>query len=237
MLTDDGGVAAFWLLDNVIIKPPAGAAELIRTVPVEDFPPTTVVGASVNDNNTGGLTVRFADVELPPKLAVIEARIWVETASVFTVKLALVLPAATITEAGTVAQLWLLDSCTTIPPVGAAALSTTFPVDGDPPPTLVGFNVIDRRLGGLIVKAAVCETPPSVPVTVAIVWDPTEVVLTANVAVVLPAGMNTLTGTEADFWLLDNLIVMPPLFAGAVRVAVPVEDIPPLRVEGLSAID
>ncbi len=42
-----GTVAAAESSERVTTVPPAGAAELSRTVPVEDAPPTTVVGLSV----------------------------------------------------------------------------------------------------------------------------------------------------------------------------------------------
>ena len=57
---------------------------------------------------------------------------------------ALVAPAATVTLAGTrAAVVLLLESATCAPPVGAAALSVTVPVDEFPPTTLVGFSVSD----------------------------------------------------------------------------------------------
>ena len=57
-------------------------------------------------------------------------------------KLALVAPAATVTLAGTVATpVLLLDRLTTAPPLGAAALSVTVPVDELPPVTLDGLSV------------------------------------------------------------------------------------------------
>lgn len=56
-----------------------------------------------------------------------------ETALVVTVKVAVVDPAATVTEAGTVAELELDDRLTTLPPVGAGPLIVTVPVDDAPP--------------------------------------------------------------------------------------------------------
>lgn len=45
------------LLDTVTVSPPVGAAALILRVPVDVFPPATVIGLSVNETNTGGRTV------------------------------------------------------------------------------------------------------------------------------------------------------------------------------------
>ena len=59
---------------------------------------------------------------------------------VVTLKVAVVLPPATVTEAGTVAEALLLDRVTEIPPVGAVALKVTVPVEDALPMTLVGFS-------------------------------------------------------------------------------------------------
>ena len=56
-----------------------------------------------------------------------------------TAKVAVALPAPTVTEAGIVAEELLLDSETEIPPVGAAPLKVTVPVAAVPPLTLEGL--------------------------------------------------------------------------------------------------
>jgi hypothetical protein len=86
---------------------------------------------------------------------------------VLTVKLALVVPAATVTLEGTLAAAaLLLDSATTAPPAGAGPLSVTVPVEfWVPPKTLVGFNVNDESVragggAGVTLSVAVRFTPP-----------------------------------------------------------------------------
>ena len=86
----------------------------------------------------------------------------VVTALVFTVNVALLAPAATVTVAGTVAVDVLLERETTAPPMGAGPLSVTVPVQGDPPVTLVGFSVSEETVGrgcGSTVREAVLVVP------------------------------------------------------------------------------
>ena len=70
-VTLDGTVAALvLLLESVTVAPPAGAAPLSVTVPVEEFPPMTVVGFSDSDERLGGgggagVTVSEADCVAP----------------------------------------------------------------------------------------------------------------------------------------------------------------------------
>ena len=72
------------------------------------------------------------------------------TALVLTVKVALVAPAATVTLDGAVAAaVLLLESVTVAPPVGAAPLRVTVPVEEFPPVTLVGFNESDESETGV----------------------------------------------------------------------------------------
>ena len=65
--------------------------------------------------------------------------------------------------------------------------------------------------------------------------DDTEVVLTVKVALVAPAGMFTLDGTVAtEGLLLESETTAPALGAGPLSVAVPVEGLPPVTLEGLT---
>ena len=85
------------------------------------------------------------------------------TAKVGTVNVRLVAPAGTVTLEGTVATPLLLESNTCAPPVGAAPLSATVPVEGDPPFTLVGLSANEEsvaELGGVTVSEAVLVPPP-----------------------------------------------------------------------------
>ena len=81
------------------------------------------------------------------------------TRCVLTVKPALVFPADTVTLDGTVAtEVLLLESVTTAPPEGAAAVRVTVPVELLPAVTVVGFSVSDESvtlpLAGVMVSEA-----------------------------------------------------------------------------------
>ena len=83
------------------------------------------------------------------------------TALVVTANVFVVVPAATVTETGTVAALpLLLVNATTAPPAGAALPSVTVPVLPTPPVTAVGLTLTPTRAaGGFTVSVAVLATP------------------------------------------------------------------------------
>lgn len=86
----------------------------------------------------------------------------------------------------------------------------------------------------VIVSVAVC-VPPSEAVMVEAVGVLTAVVAIPNVAVLCPWGTTTLCGTVADALLLERKTAAPPAGAAMLSVMVPVDDVPPATVAGLSA--
>jgi hypothetical protein len=81
-------------------------------------------------------------------------------AVVVKVKVAAVLPAATVTDAGTEAAVLLLDRATEMPPVGATLVKVTVPVEDAPRATLVGLRESDESAAdAVIVRVAVLLTP------------------------------------------------------------------------------
>ncbi len=149
------------LLWSTTVAFPGGAAPFKVTVPVELLPPITLVGVLVRELKAAGLTVSVA-VFVTPKVALMTAVDCDATPRVVTVNVAEVLPAATVTDTGTVAAAVLpLCSVNTLPPVGAAAVSCTVPVELLPPTTAVGFSETEDTLtaGGVTVKVAVCVVP------------------------------------------------------------------------------
>jgi hypothetical protein len=69
------------------------------------------------------------------------------TELVFTENVALVAPAATVTLDGTVAEVLLLKRFTVAPPLGAAPLRVTVPVEEEPPFTLPGLSITEDSTG------------------------------------------------------------------------------------------
>lgn len=128
---------------------------------------------------------------------------------VVTAKVALLLPAATVTLVGTVATLvLLLESDTTAPPLGAALLSVTVPCAVLPPTTLAGLSARDASetgggASGFTVNVADLVTPPPEMEMVTGVGALTVPVKMLKPPVVTPAGILTLLGTKATAGLLQ----------------------------------
>jgi len=237
MTTDAGTAAEAELLESFTVKPPAGATLLIVTVPVDVPPLVTLVGLRVNEVNTGALIASVAVRVIAPEFAVIVAATEVATAVVFTVNVADVAFAATVTEAGSVADAVVLDRATFTPPDGAGPVKVTVPAEEVPPATLVGFTLTDANTGGLIVSVTVTTTAPKVALTVAATVATTGVVFTVNVADEVPASTFTDVGNAADVELLDSDTVTPAAGAGPFKVTVPIEGVPPVTVDGFKPID
>ena len=119
-----------------------------------ETPPTTSEGDRVTDLTCGALTVSVAVIWTVPSVAPIVACAVVETAFVVMEKVAEDWPADTETEAGTVAAALFDVSMTASPPVGAAPVSLTVPVELVPPVTDVGLRVNEESCGGFTVSEA-----------------------------------------------------------------------------------
>jgi hypothetical protein len=103
-----------------------------------------------------GVTVSVALLSTVPLHAETVTTVRVGVNLVRAVKLADVDPAATVTLLGTLTRIGLLlDRRTNTPPAGAGPLSTTVPVEGVPPLTVLGTKVRETSAGGLTVRVAV----------------------------------------------------------------------------------
>jgi len=157
------------------------------------------------------------------------------TPFVVMVKDALVAPAAIVTVAGTwAADMLLLETVTTAPPVGALPLRVTVPVELLPPTTEVGDLLSEDSDAAVTVIVAFVLTP-RVAVMTDVVVEATARVVTVKVAEVLPARTVTLAGVVAAAVLLLFSVTTAPLVgAAAVRTTVPVELLPPTTLVGFS---
>ena len=165
-------------------------------------------------------------------LAEMVAFVELATADVEMVNVAIFEPPATVTEARGVALELLDERLTTIPPVGAAPLSVTVPVEVEPPVTEVGLTLKLDGEGGVTVSVAVTDFPPAVAVMVAGVEDETGVVAIVKVAVVAPPATVTLAGGAALPLLEASITTVPPGGDVALSVTVPIDELPPTTEEG-----
>jgi len=154
------------------------------------------------------------------------------TTLVLTAKVAVVAFAATVTLEGTVAAaVLLLLSVTTAPPAGAGPVSVTVPVDEVPPITVVGFRLTELGTAAATVRLTLWVVLLNVAEMVTDVLLLTMLVVTVNVAVVVPPATVTLEGTVATAVLpLLSVTTAPALEGGLLSVTVAVEDVPPVTV-------
>jgi hypothetical protein len=145
------------------------------------------------------------------------------------VKFAEVALAATVTLAGTVAEIELLPRVTDAPPMGAGPSSVIVAVEFvNPPCTDVGFSVSDAApaAGGTTVSVALFVPPPvsvAEMLEVVVAVNPSTLVA-VNVAELLPAATVAVAGTVATAMLvLARFTTTPPVGAVAFNVTVPVE--------------
>jgi hypothetical protein len=115
-----GTVALVLLEDRLTTVPPGPAGPAKVTVPTAAVPPKTVAGAVVTPSSVAGVIVNVAVADWPPEAAVMVADVLADTAEVATVKVAVVAPPGTVTNAGAVADGLLLNRDTATPPAGAA---------------------------------------------------------------------------------------------------------------------
>ena len=150
--------------------------------------------------------------------------------SVVIVNVAVVDPAGTVTDVGTLATVVVaLVNVTTTASV-AIPVRVTVPVLFVPPFTLVGLRVsVEATRTGLTVIVAVLETPERVAVIVKDDEAVTVRVVIVKVADVDPAATVTLAGTVPIVVDEDaRVTTAPPVGAALVNVTVPVTGTPPV---------
>jgi hypothetical protein len=141
-VTAAGTVSNALLLARVTLEPPAGAVCVSVTVQVLTALCPKLVGLHATPGTRTGANRLIGIVcELPPSVAVTVA-LWlpVITAAVVALNVAVVAPAATVTDAGTVSNALLLASATLEPPAGAVCVSATVQVLTALCPKLAGLH-------------------------------------------------------------------------------------------------
>jgi hypothetical protein len=147
-----GTVNAAALLDTVTVAPPVCVTV---TVQVALPPDPRLAGLHVSPlSNTGATSAIVAVCVLPFSVAVMVAVWLLAIVPAVAVKVAVVLPDATVTETGTVNAAALLDRVTVAPPVGAAELKAMVQVLVVPDCRLVGLHCSDSA-GAITVRMAV----------------------------------------------------------------------------------
>ena len=232
-VTVAGTEAAPVLLDAKFTTTPPGPATSARvTVAVVFTPPATDVLASDRAVTLGGLTTSSVVAVAVSSVALIVAVTEFATCVVPTVNVRLIEPAGTVTVAGTVTPARLLESETTIPPVGALLDNVTVPVELLLPTTLDGATETDANRPARTAKAPVTLDAPVLAVTTTPVSVETAFVLTVKIASCEPAATVTVAGTVAAASLESRLTTMPPVGALVSRLTIPVAVLPPATPAG-----
>jgi hypothetical protein len=192
---------------------------------VLDPPGEIVDGVAVNELMTGaeGTLVTWRDCVLAtPFNVAVNTAVWELLAvPAAAAKEPEALPAGTITEAGTVTIVLLLDSATAVPPAGAALVSTTLHALDAPLPMLVGVQLSALSAGGARTETvAVLDRPPQLAVITTDTSDVTGPADAVKDAETLPPGIATEAGTLSAGLLLARLTAAPPAGAAAVNATV-----------------
>ena len=136
------------LLASATVAPPVGAALESVTVQVVMAPEPSDVGLHTNcDTTAAALRLMPAVRDCPFNEAVIVAAWSLPMVPAVAVKVAVVAPALTTTEAATGSSTLLLERATATPPVGAAAESVTVQLDMPPELNVVGVQASDDTVG------------------------------------------------------------------------------------------
>jgi len=224
-----GTVADAVLEVSVIVSPPGGAALEIVTVAELPAAPTTVELRMLMPVTVGPVTINAPVIVVVPTVAPMLAVTVDWIPDVVAVNVAVLAPAAMLTDPGTWAAAVLLEvSVTVTPPLGAAPDRVTVPVEDAPPRTVPGDMTTDRGTGGIIGSSHFSDTPQAVAVKLVVTLLVTGVAVMAKVPDVAPDGTVTVAGT-VTYWGRSTLIATenPAGGAAALKFSVPVIVPPP----------
>ena len=233
-VTEVGTVRAALLSESETGRPPVGAEPVRVTVQTAAAPDEMEVGLQARLLIWLGAAerVRAAVLETEFAVAVTVTAVEAVTVPAVALKAAVVAPAATETEAGTVRAALLSEIETAKPPAGAAPVKVTVQAAEPPDEMEIGEQVRVERTGRTerpIEDVAV--VPFRVPVTTAV---PLVVIVAAEatkVAVVAPAATVTEAGVVTKVLLSERATIAPPVGADASRRTVQVaEPLPTIEV-------
>jgi hypothetical protein len=233
-VTEAGTVSAVLLSETATLEPPVGAACDSVTVQVALPPETTVAGVHCSaDTVTRGVMVtgEVAEVLFSEAVTVTD---WLDaTVPAVAVKLAVVEPAATVTEAGTGRAVLLDETATLEPPVGATCDNVIVQVVLPPEVIVAGVHCkVVTVICGVTVTGEVAEAPFSDAVTVTDWLDATVPAVAVKLAVVEPAATVTEVGTVSAVLLFETATLEPPVGAANDSVTVHVDPWPDVSVAG-----
>jgi hypothetical protein len=161
-VTEEGTGSSVLLLARATVVPPVGAVLLTVMVQEAATEGLSEVGEQTSEETRMGATrLMEADLDWPLTVAEIEA-VWSEgmDAAAVAVKDAVMAPAGTVTEEGTVSSVLLLARATAVPPAGAVPLTVIVQVAAADFCRLAGAHVKLVRPG---VRAAGPVTTPPAP--------------------------------------------------------------------------
>jgi len=230
-VTEVGTVSAALFEESPTGDPPAKAARDKVTVQVVVAAEATEFGEQDKPEIAGGGGFTVTEAVAVPFNVAVTVTVWLlATVPAVAVKFAVVAPATTITDAGTVRAALFEESPTGDPPAGATADSVTVQLVVAPEATEPGeHNTLEIEVAGveaMTVTAAVA-VPFMVAVTVTFWLFGTVPAMPLKLAVVAPPDTNTDGGTVSAA-LLEESVTMAPFRdpvdgAGEFNVTVQVE--------------
>src|SRR5580700_2739882 len=237
-VTDVGTMSAVLLLESPTALPPEGAPWLSVTVQVLAVPEFTLVGVQDSaETSVGAIRFKVVFWEAPFKTAVIVAG-WVAVmVPAVALKVVEVLFAGTVTDAGTVSAVLLLESPTVLPPAGAASFKLIVQVVAAPELTLVGLHARAVTIAGSTkLRVVVSRLPLRVAVTVALWFDGREPAVAMKLAELAPEDTVTDAGIVSRELLSDRVTVVAPE-AVWLKPTVQVVEAPEVTLPGLQLKD
>ena len=207
-------------------------------VQVELPAPVSEAGLQDSPPNSASAAVRLKPVvvEEPFAVAVIVTGVVAETLPAVAVNVAVLLPAATVTEAGTVSAVLVSEMETDKPPVGAALFNPRVQMVEAPEDTVAGEQLsVEGTAGAMRLKEALAVVVFRVAVSPAVLLVDTVDTDAVKVAVEAPAATVTEAGIVTKALLSERATTAPPVGAGAFRVTVQAELPAPVNEEGVQA--